>query len=269
MRLVGLVSTALLSASSCSFGPVHDNASKQEFSTELAPQGRWRKHEGLYFRVISDASQAEAVGRAAGNIYHAIVTNIKLPRMAKPMSLYPLYFYSTRQEYLEKSRMPEWSAGVFREGRIMLYSHREAPEVLAHEIAHLIYWEFFGPGNTGNLWLNEGLAMYEERKLGGEPFEQSVRDAQGIVKNGYLPLIQLVNTNTALNHQQKDAGIFYAQSWLLVYYLLEHGGNVGFYEMMKALREGYPVDKALAIGFPAKWRDLDKLEESFKIKFNL
>lgn len=232
----------------------------------LAPSGLAQEYDGLYFKAIANTAQAQNIVALADDIYQGIVADIKLARDQRPFTLYPLYVYSTKQEYLAKSGMPAWSEGAFRQGRIQTYQHEGLAPVLAHEIAHLIYWEFFGVQGR-HLWLNEGLAMYEEIRLGGVNFEAGINAGKSLLRQHYVPLKELTATQSALSHKDKEAQIFYVESSFLVHYLLTRGGNVGFYEMLRALKQGKTLNEAIGVGFPGRWRNLIELEQAFKLEY--
>lgn len=236
---------------------------------ELKPEDGARTFEGLYFGVISNGRYGHEAAAIADRLYRRVLADTKLTQSLRIYSLYPLYLYRAKQEYLLKSGMPEWSEGVFNNGRILIYEHSRIVEVLAHEIAHLIFWEFFGQSRPDLLWLNEGLAMYEEFKEKRMLEQAVITSAREVMRQEFIDIKTLTQTRTALHHQTKEAQIFYIESWLLVQFLLERGGNVGFYEMLKALKANKNLEVALVTGFPAKWASLQELEYSFKNEYRI
>lgn len=266
MRTLILLST-LACLMGCTIGKPVANTRTLHEPPNLNPDSPSTSQDGLYFRILSNASQTEAVRSTADGIYQDILADIKLTDSIRPYSLYPLYLYATKNEYLAKSHMPEWSGGVFNAGRIMIYLHPQAPKVLAHEISHLIFWEFFGQSRQNLLWLNEGLAMHEEYRARSEQLPAALQEAQVTLKAYYMPLKILLDTATALEHKEKEAQIFYVESWLLVRFLIERGGRVGFYELLKNLKAGKPFPQALALAFPFQWPDMAALESSFQTEY--
>lgn len=256
----------LLALSSCTLGPVTATQQLARLE-ELNPDGFGRKVGGFYFELITNVEYADPVVQMADEIYRGVMADTKLSDSERVFSLYPLYFYADRQEYLKKSQMPEWSDAVFRQGMILTYKHDDplrTKEVLAHEITHLIFWEFFGVPRMDLLWLNEGLAMHEDSKFNKDKSPAHLSLLAQKLKTNYIPLAKLTSVRSAREHKPDEAKTFYIESWLLVKYLLEVGGNVGFYEMLKALKNGRDLNQALAAGFPGKWSNLAQLEDSFK-----
>ncbi|MBI4369813.1 MAG: hypothetical protein HY547_06255 [Elusimicrobia bacterium] len=241
-----------------------DNRTEMHLVERYRPDGAVSETDTLYFKVISNSPHAQRAGAVADQIYQGILADIKLTESMRPYSLYPFYLYLTRNEYFQKSGMPEWSAGVFNKSGILIYEHRGATETLAHEISHLIFWEFFGNSRPDLLWLNEGIAMREEALARPDKGQDAYSLALPALKGAYLPLAELTATPTALNHKDKDAQIFYIESWLLTGFLIEQGGRVGFYEFLRNLKDRLPLDAAIGQSFPGKWSNLNELENSFK-----
>ncbi|MBI4668687.1 MAG: hypothetical protein HY747_05810 [Elusimicrobia bacterium] len=257
----------ILIFSGCSFGPIAGNREIPRQSPQYRPDGPVREIDGLYFKVISNSESAERISQIADQIYQGILRDVKLTESSRPYSLTPLFLYGTAREYLETTKMPQWSGAVFMNNAIFAFTAPNLPETLAHEISHLIFQEFFAGSHDDLLWLNEGLAMYEESRAKADKGEENYKSAIPLLKGNYLKLIELTSTKTAMNHKEREAGIFYIESWLLVKFLIEQGGRVGFYEFLKSLRAGANLDAAVAAGYPGKWGGLAELETSFKAEY--
>ncbi|MBI4062825.1 MAG: hypothetical protein HY401_00810 [Elusimicrobia bacterium] len=271
MRALAAFLTFVTLLPHCSFGPISKTSSRViPKNTNLTPAPPAREIDGLYFKIISNAQTAAEVSKIADMIYRGILADIKLTESFRPYSLMPLYLYQTREEYLQKSGMPEWSGAVFMGNAIVCYEYRGLPQTLAHEISHLIFQEFFAGYRTDLLWLNEGLAMHEEYRARGDAvIREAISASFPILKSSFWPLKDLTQIESALDHREKEARIFYIESWLLVRFLLEKGGRVGFYEMLKALKMKRPLNAAIALGFPGKWNNLQELETSFKTEYSI
>lgn len=233
------------------------------------PGAPYREIDGLYFKVIGPPEAAQAVVRLADDIYQRILADTKLTDAVRPYSLYPIYLYRTGAEYFQKSGMPEWSGAMFSRGSILTFDQEQLAEVLAHEIAHLVFFEFFGGHRDDLLWLNEGLAMLEESRAKPDGGQNAYKNALPFLKGYYLPLAKLTTARTALDHKEKEARIFYVESWLLVNFLMEQGGRVGFYEFLKNLKAKKTLDQAVALGFPGKWASIAELETSFRAQYSV
>lgn len=104
------------------------------------------------------------------------------------------------------------------------------PQVVYHEYTHLFF-----QNNVQNLplWLGEGLAEYystveiaRDEVQVGRPLADHV---SWLRKSSFLPLAQLfaVGHDSPEYNESTRAGPFYAQSWLLVHYLMDRARDEG------------------------------------------
>lgn len=132
----------------------------------------------------------------------------------------------------------EWTAGYFQPGEdinyIALSTEGEKDETyrtIFHEYVHLLVDNTMGRSNVPP-WFNEGLAEYYEQFS----IENDQKVTLGGLNNDSLYLLsttKLIPLETFFNvdytglHQQGShgAGIFYAQSWAMIHYLIQ--GNHG------------------------------------------
>lgn len=139
----------------------------------------------------------------------------------------------------------------------------EADRILYHEYLHLVLGKEYG---DLPLWFNEGMAeLYSTFKTTekaaeiGRPVEDHVRFLRGV---NLIPLSQLF----AVDRSSKDynegfrQGIFYAQSWALVHYLLL--GNPARREQtlrfFKDMAEGTPAAQAFRSAFQTEEAQIEK-----------
>ena len=143
------------------------------------------------------------------------------------------------------------SSGFYRNKKIrMLFDYqqvnqsmREFELVFRHEYTHLVIASIDG-GKTPR-WLNEGLAVYEERgragrKRGeGRVFYQSMKS-----ENKLIPIRDFVSI--PLREQYGKRGTdFYAQSYVLAKYLADRYGYSKIRQLLNKLKEGYFFSQAL------------------------
>lgn len=136
--------------------------------------------------------------------------------------------------------------------------------VIFHEYTHLLVNNTF---ENAPLWFNEGLAEYystfkitDDRKVGlGYPISNHVyllRD------NKMLPLRTLLEVDHKSPHynESKKQGIFYAQSWALMHYLLI--GKAGKVEQLAKFLElqnaNVPMDQAFQQAFEMPYEAMEK-----------
>jgi hypothetical protein len=135
---------------------------------------------------------------------------------------------------------------------IAINAEHNAGQVIYHEYIH-----FFLNNNLKELplWLNEGLAEYystfeaDDKKANiGRPLQHHLAFLRS---NPTMPLDRLfaASEGVIFLDEESKQGLFYAQSWLLVHYLLqgqEAKLRPGFSKFLTLLAQGHPQDKALA-----------------------
>ncbi len=126
----------------------------------------------------------------------------------------------------------------------------------AHELTHVLVGQLtFTCLGEVPTWLNEGLAMYGE---GGPESDQQAMFDDAVKNNTLLPVRSL---SGGFSEESDKANASYAQSYSLVKFLIENGGQDKMTALLSALRDGVTVDDALQRvygfnieGFEDAWR---------------
>jgi tetratricopeptide (TPR) repeat protein len=127
---------------------------------------------------------------------------------------------------------PDWVGGIY-DGkiRVPLPNHAaglaSVKPILYHEYTHAVIHDM--TDNQCPVWLNEGIAEYEESKL-RTPSLELLRIAARI--NRLVPLADLDDGFQSPDH--KVAGLAYQQSYSIVYFLAK---KYGFYRVRRLLEE--------------------------------
>jgi len=127
---------------------------------------------------------------------------------------------------------------------------------LVHELTHLVVHQAtFSPYGQLPLWLDEGLATYNEGEL-DLVFRSSLQKA--ILENELISVRSLCSPFSA---ETEKARLSYAQSYSLVEYLLDNYGQERMLELLAILKQGSTYDEALTEvygfdieGLDARWR---------------
>jgi hypothetical protein len=120
--------------------------------------------------------------------------------------------------------------------------------VLFHELSHLVFHQALeGSLASAPAWLDEGLAMYNEPD--SRDSERRVREAAEA--NTLLPFSHLQGNFGA---DGQVVGIAYAQSEMMVTYLIDDCGREGFRTFIQNMVDNMTVDRALeaACGYDAE-----------------
>jgi hypothetical protein len=209
----------------------------------------------LHFKVKTyGADRARRISDRAEALYQTLMVDTNLYSFM-PSGLYELAVYADRAEYAAKTGQPEWSGGAAYGNAIYSFDGPQLDLVLAHEMTHLIVHEFLERPRPDLLWIDEGLAVYEESKAGG----------RGIPTGQPLPLAEMLAfVPLEQSADSSKVGLWYAQAGSMVRYLVERGGTMGFYQFLGALKEGRGVDDAVRASYGARWKSLSDFYEDWK-----
>lgn len=182
--------------------------------------------------------------------FHQLLGTVAFPRAELPEL--PVEVLLIGDDATMKQLEPEYNgrkvdvAGFYQRGEdrdfIVLSGHSESlTSVAYHELSHY----FLSRGLASKpIWLNEGLADYfataeirdDEVLLGAIPQDRMQR----LRTTPLIPLKELfsVDTSSADYNESAKAGIFYAESWAFVHYML-HGEHARqFKAYLEALTKG-------------------------------
>ncbi len=128
---------------------------------------------------------------------------------------------------------------------------------LPHELGHIIFREFIGHSARIPLWLEEGVAMYQEKaKRWG-----ANRLVQEAMANGtFLSLNELDSLQLTSNTDQHLIELFYAESASMVYFMITELGEYRFGNFCRRLKEGDSFKKALESAY-VRFHDQDDLNK--------
>lgn len=256
-----------------------------------AAKEEWLRLKTSNFTVISNAGQKNAKRVAAQlEVFRSVLAQL-LPR-AKIASATPNTVFLFKDHYSFRPFKPKYKgdtrdnvAGYFLPGwdenQIALTGEVRGInpfEVIFHEYVHYVVNN--SVGNTP-IWLNEGLAEYYStftvldddagRIRIGAPIARHIITLRNQVP---LPLSKLlaVNRNSPEYNESAKAGVFYAQSWALVHYLL-NGSEDGrrfpqLADFLKRLAAGTPRDEAFKQAFQADYQTIEKELRQYVSKFS-
>ncbi len=134
--------------------------------------------------------------------------------------------------------------------------------IIFHEFVHLLVLNNFG--TKVPLWYNEGLAEYystfkikdERTVILGDPVKTHLYQ---IKKQGLLPLKELfaVTQDSPYYNESDKRNIFYAESWLLMHYLI-HNKNAEQKKFFEMLLKGIDTEKAFKESFQMSYEAMEQ-----------
>jgi len=158
--------------------------------------------------------------------------------------------------------LPVWVAAAFEERgsriRIPIRGIRQAADLRAllyHEYTHVVIHDI--TGGRIPTWLNEGLALIEQRT----PMDGVVDRVRQVAHEGKLPSLGSLN-GSFVGLTASEAGMAYAASYTAGTFLIERWSRWDVQRLLRQLGEGASFEKALeeATGrsvseFEQEWRD--------------
>jgi hypothetical protein len=130
----------------------------------------------------------------------------------------------------------------------------ETLDTARHELTHLVTGAAVKGGfeNLLPLWLNEGVSVHAQANPG-----DYATALQAAIRNDSVVPIQVLESSRGV-----DVGLFYGESYGLVKYLIDTGGQDKFAQLLAAIKSGQSNDQALQTvygfdrtGLYNAWRD--------------
>lgn len=273
------------------------------FAVDAVLAVEWQELKGEHFIVYFNPSEqgnppqeaeidfAKEVLHKAELYYQRIALDLGYPRYSEFWTWdkrVKIYIYPDHTSYLKATNYPEWSHGMadYNKKEILSYSLSKTflDSILPHEMAHLIFRDFVGFKGDIPLWLDEGVAQWEEvekrqdlkskiRELYDKDSLLTVSDIMKldirnlkrmdglhirpiITKKGEKGILFLTSDNL-LN-------TYYIQSVSLVGFLIDKYGSSGFADFCRSLRDGKTVESALVSAYPTHIRNLEEFEKNWR-----
>jgi Peptidase MA superfamily len=242
--------------------PINSKATKPPFAA-LGPGAKSK--ETIHFLVKAYSNEvAEKYSLLCERHYRRIMGDIGMYSFV-PSRPYNIIIYKDSEEYIFKTKQPEWSGGITYGNAILVYEDDYASSILAHEMTHLIFNEFMGLSSGPQLiWLNEGLAVYEEMR--SSPKAQNIYDNRfsRFVARNPIGFIQMMSMSP-LDDKNIIVEKWYAQVGNLIGFMISEGGSMSFYVFLKSIKEGYSLNDAIKKAFTGHWENIRELEKSWLI----
>lgn len=237
--------------------------------SNLAVADEWNVSKGKHFLVYfpKDKKYSEKVLYHAEKSYSRIVDDLGFTKhddfwvwenRAK------IFLYPDRKSFIGATGAPQWAVGKanYRKKEIDGIDGDDVflASVLPHEIAHLVFRDFIGFGEDVPLWLDEGVAQWEDE--GGR--EKARQTALLLYRSGRLmSIVSLASVNVENIAGTGRAVEFYAQSVSIVGFMIEEYGTERFTGFCRKLKEGSSVDDALRFTYRGRVSNIAELESKW------
>jgi Peptidase MA superfamily len=230
----------------------------------------WKEVRGDHFIVfhVGEDSFAQEVLRKAEQYYKQIGEDLGYERRSgfwQWEHRARIYIYKTKEDFQKNSGKAEWSEGFanYMKRTIVSYEWKKdfLESLLPHEITHLIFRDYVGFQGEVPIWLDEGVAQWEE------PAKRNVVRAimKGFLDSGRGYSLEDLTTVDVRNISAKPAvEIFYVQAASIVDFLIAKFGSDSFIFFCRQLRDGKSIGAALPFAYPTQMRTVKEMEEKWK-----
>lgn len=229
----------------------------------------WKEEKGDHFIVYYQGEQkfAKDISRQAEVYYNQIASDIGYPRYSNFWqwdNRVKITIFQTKEEFQKISGQPAWSNGMadYLGKRILTYTWSEGflDGLLPHEIAHLVFRDFVGFKGQVPLWIDEGIAQWEEpkKRAKARPIAFYLIQNQSVI-----PLADLTMMNDLSGKDENTVNAFYMQSVSLVDFLMKSYGAQAFADFCRQLRDGKKLNAALSFSYSGSIKDIDELQKKW------
>ncbi|MBI5416017.1 MAG: hypothetical protein HZA29_04295 [Candidatus Omnitrophica bacterium] len=260
---------------------------------------RWQEVKGTHFLIyyVGEERFARDVLNKAEGYYSRIADELGYARYQWFWTWdnrCKIYIYPDHESFSKASlNQPGWAEGMaeYKSRSIYSYAWKEGffESLLPHEMTHLIFRDFIGFPGEIPLWLDEGIAQWEEearrpqmKAMAKKAYEESgfltIKDIMQLDIR-YLPSTENVYIRSALS---RDGGpgvvllsgenlikTYYLEAVSMIGFMIERYGGETFTVFCRDLRDGKDFQDAIRAAYPnitgikdfeERWKEyLDKL----------
>ena len=211
----------------------------------------WKSEKSTHFIVYYKEADGKFVRQSvdkAEEYYKSIAENLGFTRYDFWLwdKRAKIYIYNDAVDYRKATGKPSWSGGAayYHEKVIETYPWAQGffHSLLPHELGHIIFREFVGTENNAPLWLDEGVAMYQEKV---KRFNLKTKLLQALEQRKLTPLNKLSELNINFVNDKEIVELYYAEALSVVDYLLNKFGRDNFVELCRRLKERKTFDQAI------------------------
>ena len=240
------------------------------FRTSSVFSQEWKEQKGDHFIVYYTREEALAkeIIRKAEIYYNRIAEDLGYPRYSNFWewdNRCKVYVHPDKQVFQKATGQPDWSHGMASYLNKTIHTIEGTPDftdrVLPHEITHLIFRDFVGMAGSIPLWIDEGVAQWEE-----EGKRESVRSQlrRYVVRGDVFSLTKLSLTDIRRSSDADTVALFYMQAISVVDYIVSRYGAASFTAFCRDLRDGKTLEDSARSAFSASIKDLDALESDWR-----
>lgn len=239
------------------------------FSLDVFAQ-EWREEKGDHFVVyyVTEAARPKEIIRKAEIYYNRIADDLGYPRYSNFWQWekrVKIYIHPSKEAFQKATGQPAWSHGMasYLDKSIHAIETNDnfLDAVLPHEITHLIFRDFVGFKGEVALWMDEGVAQWEE----DDKREAALAVMPELVARAEVMTTQTLTSLDIRSEQDpKKVRIFYMQAISLVDFLIKNYGASSFTALCRELRDGKSLLAAMRAAYSNSIRDLEDLDDKWR-----
>ena len=167
----------------------------------------------------------------------------------------PVLLYDWKEYQSLMGSVPHWSGALY-DGKIRLPVYQNAmteqslKKLIYHELTHAFVLDL--TQMKCPIWLNEGLAQYEENKI--EPINLQVLIGAVRAKT-LISMDELMFEDISKNPSQEKAIIFYLESFSFVFYVIEHSRLYNMKQLLISIGKETPFLEAFEKEFGRSFKE--------------
>lgn len=209
--------------------------------------------ENQKFVVHFAGNSQDDIGDTVMEILEEVYYQVTCDLMYNPDIKINVIFFRT-EDFYSVNQLGDWVGAVARGATILvplIQGYRNVNNIkgiLAHEFTHVIV--NLRTNNRCPVWINEGLAVYQEfRSMFGDPEVmrsdyQRLFDTEVVGKHNFVRFNQ-INLDPSRQTYGMSVPLGYLTSYLAIRFLIERWGFQGVDYLLATLGEGERVDEAL------------------------
>ena len=230
----------------------------------------WKELKGDHFIIYFQGEDrfSSEVLRKSESYYNQISSDLGYTRYSNFWqwdNRVKIYIYPSREAYLEGTGGVKWSHGLadYTKKEIRSYELGEGflDSLLPHEMTHLIFRDYVGFKGEIPVWLDEGVAQWEEpekRVIARQTMKLLIETGRA------FSIRQLTEMDVRKVNDSDLVMNFYIQAVSVIDFLVEGVGADDFITFCRQLRDGKNLEEALTFAYPTSMRSLNELEEKWK-----